>query len=498
MLGIGARPVSFDPWWRSLLWCHHHDTIGGTTIKTSDQFAQQVLGDVLGMVTNHLQQTLSNLTEAIDTRGVSDHSRVVFNPLAWPVTAPAWMSLPDETNRWEWVDPTGHSAPVQRTEDGRGVAVLGPLPPLGYRVGCLRAANGKAPGGLTRSDFLCRNRQLEMEISPQSGNIRRLVDRDSQQNWVPENLQSGRLRIDFESPHEMSAWEIGPIERTEWLDKAEAVNCIEEGPVRVVFRSKYKFQNSTLQKDIILYRDLDRVDFELLVDWKERGDFQHAAPMLRIEFPSALQKPRAVWLIPFGAIQRSQDALDYAASYGMGFDAEQGSICLVNNSKNGYSAREGTLRLTLLRSSYHPDPEPDVGLHRIPLALEISGRGWEKAGMARKGIEFNRQPTVIEAKPHRGKFPSQQSFVAVEPETIVLTALKPSFASPTNFVARLYQSAGTPATARLISCLPFGPWIKTDLIERSSPNEPAVETSSLPVHGWEIKTYMSRQPKLSN
>jgi len=490
-LGIGPPANRFDVAWRSLLWAHHHDTISGTTIKASAQFAQHVLGSIHKDIAADLQTTLTRFAALTKTKGATEHARVAFNNVAWPVTAPLRVELPDAKTDWEWVDARGSTAPICREREPKpatGTVVLNSLPALGYRLGWLRPARQSERSG---QSWEAQNETLKLEVSPTSGNIVSLLHIPSRRSWIPQGAAGARFRIDHESPHDMSAWELGPVEKTEWLDKAESVERIEHNAVRTVFRARYRFGKSAIEKDIILYRGLSRVDFELRVDWQEKGTADTPAPLLRIEFPVMLANAKPVWLIPFGEIERPQSGEDFAASYGMGFTGDQGSVCLLNNSKNGYNATNDTIALTLIRSPYYPDPIPDVGRHRIQLALEISDRSWTEAAMSRRGLEFNRAPMVVATTPHDGQLPAEMSFLSVEPASVVLTALKASYDSPTRLVARFYQAANAPAKAKVSTALPLRSWVESDLIERPLSNSRPVSADALPLGRWEIKSYLT-------
>lgn len=495
VLGLQTQTNRFDDLWRSLLWAHHHDTISGTTIHDSSLYAEQQLRTVLGRATTALNRALSNIVAAANTDGPTPQVRVAFNPVAWPVVAPVHVPLPDTTQPWEWLDAQGRVSFVQpdtiSTNSSAGTAVLPALPGLGYRVGWLRPRQTvKSDDALKRSGPLsARNQHVELEISPQSGNIVRLVHLASTTEWARASAPAARLRIDYEEPHDWSAWELGRVAHTEWLDEAKTVECIEDGPVRIVFRARYQLGRSRIDKDIILYRDLSRVDVVLHVDWQEHGSAVKPAPWLRLEFPTTASVSQATYLIPFGEIQRPADDAEYPTSYGVGVSSPRGSLCLVSDSKNGFSANTNTLRVSLLRTPSYPDPESDLGRHEMAFALEISARPWPESAMARRGMEFNRQPIAINASPHKGSLPAEQSFLAVEPSTVVLTALKTAYDAPGNLVARLYQSATTSCTARFTTTLPLASWVETDLIERTSTNAPAVDPQHLAVGPWEVSTY---------
>lgn len=501
VLGLQTRTNRFDALWRSLLWAHHHDTISGTTIHDSSLYAEQQLRAVLSNATTALDRAMSNIAAAASTEGPTPQARVAFNSVAWPVVAPVRVPLPDDAQQWEWIDASGRASFIQRdttsTNSLLGTAVLPALPGLGYRVGWLRPREAaKSDGAITRPAALtARNQQVELEVSPRSGNIVRLVHLASTTEWVRASAPAARLRVDYEEPHDWSAWELGHVARTEWLDEATSVECIEDGPVRVVFRARYQCGRSHIEKDIALYRDLSRVDVALHVDWQEHGSATMAVPWLRLEFPTTVSVTNATYLIPFGEIERPADDAEYPASYGMGVTSSCGSLCLVSDSKNGFSASTNTIRVSLLRMPNYPDPESDVGRHEMAFALEISAQPWPTAAMARRGMEFNRPPMVITASSHKGRLPAEQSFLAVEPATVVATALKTADDAPGNLVVRLYQSAASQCAARVTTGLPVASWVETDLIERPLTNAPAVDPLYLPVGPWDIRTYQLITPK---
>ncbi|HXI84058.1 MAG TPA: glycoside hydrolase family 38 C-terminal domain-containing protein [Verrucomicrobiae bacterium] len=495
ILGLQTRTNQFNDLWRSVLWAHHHDTISGTTIHDSSLYADRQLGLVLSNATFALARSLSNIVAAVDTIGPTPHARVVFNPVAWPVIAPVRVPLPDTRQQWEWIDTTGRASFVQldpaSSNSPMGVAVLPPLPGLGYQVGWLQPRPSVKDDDLQKNPgrLVARNQHLELEISPQSGNITRLTHLASTTEWVQASSPSVRLRVDYEAPHDWSAWEFGPVARTEWLDDAKSVTCIESGPVRTVFRARYQFGHSSIDKDIILYHDLSRVDIAIHVDWQEHGSAIAPTPWLRLEFPTTATVNHATYMIPFGEIERPADDAEYPATYGIGINCQHGSVCLVSDSKNGFSANTNTIRVSLLRTPNYPDPESDVGPHEMAFALEISAEPWAQAAMGRRGMEFNRHPIVVSANPHKGSLPVEQSFFSVEPSTVLVTALKTAYDTPGNLIVRLYQSATNLCVARLSTTLRSNSWSETDLIERPLTNAPPVDPLRLPVGAWDIRTY---------
>jgi hypothetical protein len=97
--------------------------------------------------------------------------------------------------------------------------------------------------------------------------------------------------------------------------------------------------------------------------------------------------------------------------------------------------------------------------HTYRYAL-VAGEGdWRAAGFVRAGQEYNHTVLAREATAHPGEPPSRTGLLSVEPDTVVLTTLKPAgnalaAARPGESTAeavtvRVYESAGRPASARV-------------------------------------------------
>jgi alpha-mannosidase len=113
------------------------------------------------------------------------------------------------------------------------------------------------------------------------------------------------------------------------------------------------------------------VEFELDIDWRE------SHKLLKVEFPFNISSPFVKYDIQYGYVQRpthvnqpTDAAMFEVCGHRYADICETGyGIALINDSKYGYSARESTLCLSLLRSPKSPDPNCDMGRHSIKYAL---------------------------------------------------------------------------------------------------------------------------------
>ncbi|MCD6351000.1 MAG: hypothetical protein J7M26_02675, partial [Armatimonadetes bacterium] len=135
-------------------------------------------------------------------------------------------------------------------------------------------------------------------------------------------------------------------------------------------------------------------------------------------------------------------------------------VALLNDCKYGHDARGGTVRLSLLRASYNPDPEPDVGRHVIHYSLLLHEGDWRGAPVLAEACDLNNPLPALLTAAHQGKLPSAGSLVAIEPadtatrkagpDDPVLTVLKAADEGE-GIIVRLYESKG-----RAVTC-----WLKT-------------------------------------
>jgi alpha-mannosidase len=121
-------------------------------------------------------------------------------------------------------------------------------------------------------------------------------------------------------------------------------------------------------------------------------------------------------------------------------DESQG-FSLINESKNGYDAKQNMLRLSLLRSPLEPDPNADRGSNHFSYALYPHAGTWKQALTVRHGYEYNYPLEAAQAAPHSGPLPGMYSFAGTDARNIVVTTMKK--AEDTNaLVFRLYDWAG--------------------------------------------------------
>lgn len=520
--------------WRNAMFNQFHDIIPGSGVHGTYEYAQGLFQEVLARTGMVKTRCLRALAASIDTTGmdglpedkgpgskvgagigagaghesafgkistlsggaVSAEPFLIFNPNPWDrdeiAVAKVWnKEIPGD--RVKVISPSGEEFAGQVMERGhfwghRFMSIAFPvekLPPLGYRVYAITRSYTPVPSkpGISTNGFnAMENEFIRVEVDQRSGAISRLYDKRTGYNLVPEGKRIGVLQWLLEAPHGMTAWEIGQIiKQVDFLDGA-TIDMPHRGPYLGVIRANHKLNESQFTMDIILKAGVPRVEFNLNVNWLERGHHGYGVPMLKAVFPLALKGKRARFEIPYGYIERPMDgnevpALKWADLAGERLDGKgMVGATLLNDYKYGHNVTENEIRLTLIRSSYDPDPLPELGQHEIKFALVPHSGDRKPSEAARDGYEFNNQIEVVATDVHKGHLPKDKGFVSINPSNVLLSGIKKAEDSY-DLVLRLYETDGkaVEAQVRLDSSFikPGSSAVETDILERPIPNSTA-------------------------
>jgi alpha-mannosidase len=277
------------------------------------------------------------------------------------------------------------------------------------------------------------------------------------------------------------------------------IRVVDRGPVRATVRVESEYGRSGLVQEFTLYRELDRVDVAVTVDWRE----QHK--VLKLRFPANITFQHVTYEIPYGHAERfangdedpgqswvdiSGESRDNGIRYG---------VSILNDGKYSFDADVRDIGMTVLRSpiyAHHipfaPEAETqytfmDQGLQRFNYTILPHAGSWEDAGTVRAAAELNQRPVVLPATFHpSGKLPQAGSYVSVDADNVVVSAIKQAEDGSHDIVLRAYETAR--AATRALICLThwdrvivadFGPCeIKTFRVPHDK-NLPVVETNLL-------------------
>jgi len=466
--------------WEKALFNQFHDILDGSgipdTYSYSSKLAQGVMSTARGIIGDSIRAIAG---EIAFTKAVP--SIVVFNPLPWDRRDVVRIdikgaSIPEDP---AIVDCEGRIGPAQ--VEGDELIFVADVPSLGYATYYLvkgtEAMPNRGGGGLT-----LENEFLRVEVDGSSGGIASIYDKRAsrfvtklQDDETTRPLLSNLFQVFHEAPHGMSAWVIGKITRVDNLVSGADVRLTCSGPVMAKMSSVRKYGGSTIGQDIVLYNGIPRIDFHTKIDWEEVASAEEDAPMLKVSFSPILRSSAATFEIPFGSIVRTADGREVPALRWIDVSDDEYGLSLLNDCKYGFSVSGNTMSMTVLRTSYSPDPMPDRGHHELLYSLYPHVGDWKEALTYRRGYEINHPLEAISLPQHRvgiGSRPERACFVKITPDNAVLSAFKLAEGSD-DIVLRIYDATGEGAKAEIS----FG--FKVSGAKEVDPIENEISTASL-------------------
>jgi len=457
--------------WRGLCLCQFHDVLPGSSVAEVYKEAETFFAQIRNGGTEALDGALDCLAGRIESGARPGRPVVVFNSLGWERCGPVFIGE-SAIARLRVSDADGHSMPTQKIRDGWLFWAVN-VPAYGYKTfwheegtAVATAAPEDEPRVTPRS---LENRYYRIEID-ETGEIRRWFDKRAGRDVVAEGETANQLRLFEDIPHNWDAWEIDSDYRNKmWLIRdVQTIEVAEEGPLRVALRIRRHFGQSKIKQKIIVWANSPRVDFETEIDWHE------SHKLLKAAFPLAIRALNATYEIAFGHVERPThtntlaDALQFEVPAHRWADLSESGygVALLNDCKYGYDTRRHVMSLTLLRSPKEPDPQADMGEHRLTYSLLPHADDFRQGEVIRRGYELNvpfiARP-VQTARVGDGA-PPKQSFLSTDVPNVVIETVKQAEQGK-GMIVRLYEAWGRRGRARLSTSLPFRNAERVNLME---------------------------------
>jgi alpha-mannosidase len=448
--------------WKLVLFNQFHDLAAGSGIGVIYKEAQQQYNQVHWSADQVTAGSLAAISAGIDTRVKKGLPVVVSNPLAWQRGGAVEVSvqLPSgSADKLTVLDDQNNVVPSEilsrdpNTHTARLLLRLANVPSMGYQVLHVVESSQSFPSDLTSKGTTLENANLRVVIDPQTGCITSLFDKRAQFETLAQGGCGNELQAFKDTPKDYDAWNIDPGT----LDVApilihnvDSVQMIENTPLRSTIRVARTWQNSKFIQEFTLFAGSDEVLVSNDFDWHET----HV--LLKAAFPLAASSANATYEIPYGTIDRPTTRNNSfekarfevpALRWGDLGDGQHG-FSLINTSKYGYDAVGNLLRLTLLRSPVWPDPDADRGPHHFIYVLYPHASTWQQALTEEHGYDANYSLHAMQVEPHEGLLPAEHSFLGVDNDHVVVTAMKKAEDGDA-LIIRFYEWAGKAARVKL-------------------------------------------------
>ncbi|MDR1443296.1 MAG: glycosyl hydrolase-related protein, partial [Treponema sp.] len=291
-----------------------------------------------------------------------------------------------------------------------------------------------------------------------SGRLTSLYDKQTKRETL--SAPGNELQIFEDRPKSSDAWEIeATIDlKREVIGKLVSLKMEETGPLFTRMRFVWTYNKSKITQDMILYTVHKRIDFKTQVDWQERSK------LLKVSFPVDINAVTARYEIQYGSLERNatrstswDEAQFEAAAHQWADYSEKGfGVALMNDSKYGYDIKEGVMRLSLLKSAEHPDPEADRGIHEFSYALYVRGAPWHESDLIPLAWDLNAPLITTPGKMPLGGL--------VRISAGALDAVKKA-EDGKDLIIRIHEHHGGRTPLKVEFAVPISAWAEADLME---------------------------------
>jgi len=470
--GASYPQAELDKAWQTLLLNQFHDILPGSSIH---EVYQDTHPELLGVVA-----TASAIRDtAIAAGDEATGAIAVANPTLHP--RPLSVVLPEGVDAV--IDNSPHAAKwrTQKVEDG--LLLHDPSTQVGglaIKVMNTTEANGwygfspsaDVSVNAENGGAVIENDRLRVEIGA-DGTIHGLFDKRANRETLSD--RANQLWAYIDRPRAWDAWDIDETYDVagEEITSVDAIEIVEEGPLRAAVRITRTWRESTFVQTYRLLAGSSRLDIVSKVDWHER------LVLIRALFPTSIHTHEATFETMFGVQRRTNHRntswdrakFEVGAHRFVDLSEPHYGVALLNDSKYGFSVLGGTIGISLVRGPLFPHPFADEGEHEFTYSLFPHAGDWVAGGVTQEARALN-SPLV--AVPAAADAKSRESYVTPSGVEIGFAALKQSH-DRDGVVLRLYEPHGDRGTVTLTFARPVRSIRKVSLLEED------VDHGELPV-----------------
>lgn len=298
------------------------------------------------------------------------------------------------------------------------------------------------------------------------------------------------LQMFEDKPMAHEAWDIDIFyqEKMREVKDLQSVELIEDGNIKAVIRFKYKYMNTTISQDMIVYANSNRIDFKTNVDWREKKQ------LLKVAFVVDIRSTMATYDVQFGNVKRpthwntswDRARFESVAQQWVDLSERNYGVSLLNNCKYGHDIKDNVMRLTLLKSATHPDPVQDQGEQNFTYSLLPHSGDFIDGNTVKHAYELN-QPL----KSIKGMLKSEvkKQLFKFNDANILVDAIKKA-EDEDMIIIRFHDYSGSRQNVSIDSDYEITGWMETNLMEKPIENLRNENSINVVVNPYEIKTLM--------
>lgn len=475
--------------WETVLLNQFHDIIPGSSIKEVYDVTEVEYKELLDKADEMINETKEYLGGKIN---LSDRSVIVNNTLGFERSDIATFEVPSDIINVAVTDENGNEIVCQRIDDNKAIFFAANVPANGYKSFKIVEANKSNTEKVKMTKNGAENSFVKIKFDDK-GQIISLIHKAQEREILKAGAVANEIQAFEDKPMCFDNWDIDIYYKEKmWkIDDVQNIDVVEEGPVRSTLRVERKFLESTIVQNIHVYNDIERVDFDTVIDWKERD------VLVKTAFPVEINASEATYEIQYGNVTRpthNNTSWEVAAFEVCGHkwaDLSEGDfgISLLNNCKYGHDIKDGNMRLTLLKSSCDPNPEADKEVHNLTYSIYTHNGDWKEGNTSQKAYELNTPFMTTIEEAHNGELPSTLSLAKVNKDNVMIEVIKKAEDSD-HLVVRMYEFHNKRTKATLEFFKDIKEIKECNLLERDLEElAPVGNKVEFTIKPYEIKTF---------
>ena len=378
--------------WETILLNQFHDIIPGSSIKEVYEVSHKQYEEIGAVGNEIINDTTTDIAENVE----ATDGYVVFNPHSFVNS-----SAVEIDGKWYYAE----NVPA------KGYKVINPV---------------DEPSKVIVTENSIENDFFRLVLD-EKGTFTSIYDKRNNREVLKKGERGNVLTAYEDYPREYDNWEMSSYytEKHWEADQVENVEILNEGE-RAGLKVTKKYKNSTIVQNIYLYNNIDKIDFENFIDWKE----SHI--ILKTAFPVDVNTNKATYDIQFGSVERpthkntSWDAARFEvcahkycdlSEYGYG-------VSLLNDCKYGHAIHDGVMSLTLIKCGTFPDPDADKCEHTFTYSLYPHAGDYREAGTIKKAYDLNIPMVCVKAGDNKGTLSNEYSLFTVDCDNVIFETAK--------------------------------------------------------------------------
>lgn len=487
--------------WKILLFNQFHDIIPGTLTGLGADDVFKDYEKLERISAEQLNAGIENIGNRINTE-MDGIPMVVYNPHSWPVDqfVDADLKFVKKPAEFSLKDSVGKNISfliLEKSEDSLTYKIqidAKEIPPLGYKV--YQVVEEKPEK--IKTDLVLNEQQIEnsfYKIKWDEKGISNIFSKKLQKEILSDYANQLQLLED-----NGSSWSLGLSGKEFSIESLKTPEVIYQSPLKIVVKWEDYFQQTKFTRFMILKANSEAIDFEMEVDWHSHNK------LLRLIFQTSVLKGEAYYDQPYGYVQREENGKEFPAQKWIDYSNEKLGVSLLNNGKYGFTIKEGTLTMSVVRGARDMDPRMDEGKHSFKYSLIVHEGDWRDADIPQKALELNQPLIAKQENQHPGKisgwkfsdqsFPLEKSFFSIESDHVIISSLKikQDAYDPNPVILRIVETEGR--NENTIVHLPYEPFSVTECnhleqeIEPRSKIQVGEKQFSFEIGNDQIRTFM--------